>query len=248
MNPIQAKNAAALLIAKPKYGGSWCGTGTHWTSVEAAHLHVLALAGSDLNKAADALGRSPASIAHRARDTGLELPAAWAAIVRPKRQRIATPPRVQLAYPFIIRKRDEHADLLAVNRLVAQYLPGREDICQEIMLAMWEGTITLAQLEAKRENLRAFVRSFRRENFEMSGAAVSLDAPIRRNHDGGDLYLQDVLSDEDYRDRMDTLEREAEGTDGYRTLAPFGRQPTAPDPSRMESTKRPKPERYLRWS
>lgn len=232
MNPIQAKNAAALLIAAgPRYpwgdgSGAHYATRSHWQDADTAKLEVLVAAATTPDKAADVLGRSPTSIAHRARDAGLFLPPEWSKLAAPKRKRVITPPRIQLAYPFIIRKRDEHADLLAVNRMVAQYLPGREDICQEIMLAMWEGTITLAELEAKRENLRAFVRSFRRNNFEQSGAAVSLDAPIRRNHDGGDLYLQDVISDDEYRERMDRLEAEADGiAEPYRTLAPFGAQP-----------------------
>lgn len=173
---------AAEILARPKAGGFWCWTGTHWSDHEITALRVLCEAGADVEKSADALGRSPTSIAHRAKDTGLPIPSAWAGLIRtrkaPRPLIVATP---ALAYPFIVRRRDEHADLMAVNGLVPRGLPGREDVCQEIMLALWEGKITLDQLKANRSNVRAFVRTFTTENYEGGGYAMSLDQPM---HDG----------------------------------------------------------------
>jgi hypothetical protein len=95
---------------------------------------------------------------------------------------------VPLQYPFVAKPRDEHADLLAVNVLVP-HMPGREDICQEIMLALWEKKITLDQIKANRADLRAFVRGFNKENYEAGGYAISLDDPM---HDGRSWH--DVLA------------------------------------------------------
>lgn len=186
---------AAEILARPKYiGGSWFGTRMHWTATEGAALRILADAKADLEKSADALGRSPTSIAHRARDTGLTLPPAWAALIAPKRKLLVrAEPKIALAYPFIIKKRDEHADLLAVNSLVPRWLPGREDVCQEIMLALWEGKITVDQLRANKDNLRGFIRDFTKANYEAGGHSISLHAP---RGDGDDRMLIDSLADD----------------------------------------------------
>lgn len=85
--------------------------------------------------------------------------------------------KVVLAYPFVPRVREEHADLIAVNALVPRSLPGREDVCQEIMLALLEGQTTLAELKALRGNVSAFIKRFRSLNLEQSGYAISLDQP-----------------------------------------------------------------------
>jgi hypothetical protein len=98
--------------------------------------------------------------------------------------------RPLLSYPYIAVKRDEHADLLAVNALVPAWMPGREDVCQEIMLALWEKQITLEQLKANRVDLRSFVRSFTKANYEAGGFAISLDQPM---YDGRSWH--DVLAD-----------------------------------------------------
>ena len=83
-----------------------------------------------------------------------------------------------VAYPFIRKAKDEHADLLFVNSIVPTSMPGREDVCQEILLALFEQRITLNELKANRANLRSFVASFRRDNYESGGYAVSLDQPM----------------------------------------------------------------------
>jgi len=113
-------------------------------------------------------------------------------IIRPKPIKIEAAPRSipVSAYPFVRVAKDEHGTLMAVNSIVPQALPGREDVCQEILLALWEGKITLDQLRANRSNVGAFVRRFQSENYEASGYAISLDVPMRS---GGSWH--DVIAD-----------------------------------------------------
>lgn len=99
--------------------------------------------------------------------------------------------KIVLSYPYLPKKREEHADLLAVNALVPRGMPGREDVCQEIMLAIWEGRTTLVELRQNRMNVRGFMARFRADNLEVGGYAISLDQPM---HDGRSWH--DVLSAE----------------------------------------------------
>lgn len=184
---------AEALLARPRFfNGGWLNTRLNWTDRDVRELRILCGASVSPEKAADAIGRSPSSIAWRARDAGLVLPAEWSKIIRPERK-AASGLRIQLAYPYIIKKRDGHADLLAVNNIVPHGMPGREDVCQEIMLAMWEGRITVEQLRANAANLRAFIRAFKAANYEASGYATSLDAPVFGTDN---LTLIDTISTE----------------------------------------------------
>lgn len=109
---------------------------------------------------------------------------------KPRLPRIYKPVerRINLVYPYVAKPRDEHADLLAVNALIPQ-MPGREDICQEIMLALWEGRITLDQIKTNRTNLRPFIRSFTKENYESGGYAISLDVPMHSGQSWHDVLV-----------------------------------------------------------
>lgn len=150
------------------YGGSWVGTGTWWTAPEKTFLSECVAKNASLEAVADALGRTPKSVANRVREMRLAFPKVWLP---------ARPPRLNLAYPFIAKRRDEHADLLAVNGLVPQGMPGREDVCQELLLAVLEGSVSVAALKSDRAFLRATITRLRRENFESGGYAISLDEP-----------------------------------------------------------------------
>ncbi len=124
-------------------------------------------------------------------------PANSANIIWPKREhklkpiRISRERRVIIAYPYIVKPSDEHAELLAVNTLVPQ-MPGREDICQDIMLALWEKKITLDELKANRHRVREFVTAFRRKNMEASGYAVSLDVPMASGQSWHDVLAAPI--------------------------------------------------------
>jgi len=70
--------------------------------------------------------------------------------------------------------RRQHA--LMVDKLVPPNLPNREDVCQELKLALLDGTLTPPQLKRR---ISHFVSQVRKKNEEMSGYAISLDAPMR---------------------------------------------------------------------
>ncbi len=86
------------------------------------------------------------------------------------------PRRAVLAYPYIMTRRDEHTDILAINDIVPHAFPDqmRADICQEAMLAVLEGKITIAELRANASKSAWFLRKFYRDNFECAGRAVYL--------------------------------------------------------------------------
>lgn len=177
------------LLARPYFcWASWARTRTHWLRTDDVALAALCKYEAPLEKSADGLGRSPTSIAHRARDTGLTLPPEWRDAIRmrkPKIERLAP-----LQYPYIRHVRGEHAELLHVNSLVPRSMPDelRADVCQEIMLAIWEGRITIDELQSNPKALRSFTAQARTNNFECGGYAISLDVPMR---DGRSWY--DIL-------------------------------------------------------
>jgi len=65
-----------------------------------------------------------------------------------------------------------------INILLPRGLIGREDVRQDMIVALLEGKITEAQIRAGSKDMRAFVTAFRRNNFEQHGYAKSLDVPI----------------------------------------------------------------------
>ena len=77
MNPKIAK----ILTYKR---GSWCWTHTRWNDNDLAILRLLCEAKAPIEASADTLGRTPSSIAHKARDSGLRLPKEWADAAKPK--------------------------------------------------------------------------------------------------------------------------------------------------------------------
>lgn len=90
------------------------------------------------------------------------------------------PTLASMAYPYIRVKTDENAELLAVNALVPK-MEAREDVCQSIMIALWEKKITLDDIRRNKDSIREFMRAVRRKNYEGSGYAISLDAPREDN-------------------------------------------------------------------
>src|ERR1700686_3185606 len=65
----------AAILSRPR--GGWYWTKSHWTGRDLAELRVLATAGADLSKSADALGRSPGAVERQARALGINLSPAW---------------------------------------------------------------------------------------------------------------------------------------------------------------------------
>jgi hypothetical protein len=70
--------------------------------------------------------------------------------------------------------------VLLVNSLVPASVPGREDICQSILLAILEGGVTTEELQADNRLVRRFMAAFRAGNMEARGFAVSIDVAQRK--------------------------------------------------------------------
>lgn len=178
---------------KPRYmGGLLLSTRTWWTPPEKEALVRFVDGGYSPDEAAVALGRTAKSIANYTREIGgVHLPPEWQALIAGRRP--AADPRIQLAYPYISKVRPEHADILALNALVPRAFPDamRADICQEMMLAVLEGRVTIDDVKANRSSSAWFFRKFYKENHEQSGRAISLDAVA---FDGDDRSNYDVIS------------------------------------------------------
>lgn len=150
-----ASTAADLLGLGPAPA---MGKGTHWLSAEDRALTLLVKAEIDHVRAAVALGRSAPALANRARRLGLALPKSWPYFYISKNKEQYR----QLQFPYIRTARPEHADLLRVNDIVPKSFPEwqRADICQSIMLALFEGQTTLAELEAHKGKPRYFIKEY----------------------------------------------------------------------------------------
>ncbi len=172
-------------------GWTWCLNRTWWTREHDIGLNLLCRHQVSIEKAADLMARPPPSVAWRARAFNLKLPKDWRDTISQKK--LSSGPRIQLQYPYIAEVRGEHADLLAVNALVPRGLPDhtRADICQEIMLAIWQKEISLDELKKTPSLLRKYSGRVRTMNYEAGGYCISLDMPMR---DGRKWY--DVLPDE----------------------------------------------------
>lgn len=156
-------------------------------------LAALCDAKAPVEKSSLGLGRSPTSIAHRASDTGLTLPKEWHDLITRRQAAKPRAPRSTLQYPYLLEAKGEHASLLEVNALIPRGLPDhiRADVCQEIMLALWERDTSLEELRADKALVRKFMNRARNDNYELGGYALSLDQPMR---DGRSWY--DVLPDQ----------------------------------------------------
>lgn len=200
---IVLQSADTILARGPRYwGGKWADARLDWSDADQAALFALCGAGAAIEASADALARAPKALAHRALHNGIRLPNAWRqyaltpakwqarldAVARREERRhkraieIAEKlaareahKRGLLQYPYVADPAPEHLDLLVVNDLVPKGIPEwiRADICQNIMLAVLEGEITIAKLKEKRESAQYFIRRFYRE--EVDHKLVSFD-------------------------------------------------------------------------
>lgn len=182
---------ATFDIGRNRYwDGSCYSTRTWWTAPEKEALQRFIKVGYSPDDVAPALGRTQKSMAHYARDSGISLPKDWQTALGLKK-RIASPRRVALAYPYILKQRPEHGDLLALNDLVPRAYPDqmRADICQEMMLAVLEGRVTIEDIKANRKESAWFLKKFYMANYEDSGHAVSLTG-----HEDEDRNYDEVAS------------------------------------------------------
>lgn len=178
MGLASAPNVDALLARQAYPGGLWLNHHTHWVERDLQRLRILCNAGADINQTADALGRPPKSISYKARDLGIYLPEGWQALL-PKPKYVPRPREsaVQLTFPFIIKvRRDEHADLIAVNALVPKSYPDdmRADVCQELLLSLYAGKISIETRQGPSgpQIVCEFAARWRKENLENGGYGV----------------------------------------------------------------------------
>jgi hypothetical protein len=83
ISPSEAREQAKELIAKPRFsGGRWLATRSRWLHSDYVALQVFLRARTDPAIAADAVGRSPTSMAWRAHEVGFHLPEAWRKLLK----------------------------------------------------------------------------------------------------------------------------------------------------------------------
>lgn len=150
-----AKTAQDVLSCRPAAGVA---KGSEWLSPEKRALCLLVGADADISISAAILGRSASALAWKAKEIGLKLPDDW-------RRTIVYGPSIKredLAFPYISKARPEHSDLLRVNDIVPKSFPEwqRADICQSIMLALFEGKVSLAELESNKGRPRYFIKEY----------------------------------------------------------------------------------------
>lgn len=183
------------------HGGLWLNHRTHWGGSDVMVLHAACDLGVDYEAAANTLGRPPHALAHKALGMRVRIPKSWRPLVYNYQKK---EPRLNLQYPYVVKPDSRHDDLIAVNRLVSQAIPGREDVCQDVMLALWQSRTSLAELRTDPRALKSFIRAFRKASFERGGYGVeSMDVTIH-SHDGGDgktkyedARYQRTLADQD---------------------------------------------------
>jgi hypothetical protein len=156
---ILIHHTAKELLSRPKKEIIW--SHIHWTEQQLADLAVLVEAKAPLPKIANILQRTEESVIDKAGSLHLSL----AGITKPRKPKLIVKPRAPLlAFPFISSVKPSNADLMRVNALIPHAWPEwkRADICQAIMLALYEGHITLTEFEANRANLKWFATQYAR--------------------------------------------------------------------------------------
>jgi hypothetical protein len=180
----------------------WFWTQRQWRPQEQGDLKVICLGSVAIEKAADVLGRTPYAIAYRARELQLPLPSDWAKIIAPKRIIKPRVPRFVLKYPYLAKARPSDDELVRVNNLVPHRFPDwvRADIAQSVLLAFYEGEVSIAELEAHKEDLRWFYKKYYREQEPREEVSITGNADDDRSYD-------DIAASRKY---YQTLERHEE--------------------------------------
>jgi hypothetical protein len=165
---------------RPRYmDGAWLDTHLWWNEEDKKLLAAAVDTKISYTDAANTLGRQPYALWHQAiKLFGYwNMPLAWKKHFneyKPKKKHEG-----RLQYPYIVKPDDKYADLIAVNRLVSHAMPGREDVCQDIMLALWESRTSLQELKDDPRAIRSFIKAFRRAYFEKNGYGVeSMDITL----------------------------------------------------------------------
>lgn len=168
---------ARILAQKryPDFSYKWHNTNHNWSQADQLKLEILCEADADPDASADALGRKPSALVWRARELNITLPRQWVNLIRPKRPIKLREPVA--SYPYIVKPRAEHIDLLAINAVIPDSIPDdmRADICQEIMVAILEGRTSINAIKSKSRSAQYFMRKFYRDNYEQGGHAIAFE-------------------------------------------------------------------------
>lgn len=190
---VDHRALAEKLLVSPKYwGGSRMDRKCTWLDPDILKLQILCEASTPVEASADSIGRDEKALAWKARELGFTLPLEWSRLIAPKRKKAPAAARPLLAYPYVATATDKHADLLAVNALVPRDLPEnmRADICQEVLLAIYEGQTTIEALKARNGTSAYYIRKFYKDNYEQAGHALSFSAAT----DEGDERSYDEIA------------------------------------------------------
>lgn len=173
---------------RPRFcNDAWYNHNLRWSDEDLMLLAAACDLRISYTAAANTLGRPPTNLVHKAFEQRIRVPSSWKVLLprKPKGEQL-----LNLDYPYIVKPDDRHADLIAVTRMVSKQLPGREDICQDIMLALWESRTSLAELRSDPKAVSSFIRAFRKASFERSGYGVeSMDVTLHSDDgDGASKY------------------------------------------------------------
>lgn len=182
--PRALPTVTELLDKGPRYrsfdgSAMWWKRG-FWNSIERNRLAVLAAHSINIETAANILGRAPTSLIHKALDLAITLPQGWKEVIpyilHPKNYYKPVEKRLAISYPFIIKPRAEHEELLAINSLVPKGLPDdmRGDVCQELMLEIYQGKLSIEALRGSKgwKIIKDALRKWRNDNWERAGYGV----------------------------------------------------------------------------
>jgi hypothetical protein len=199
----------AEVLAKPAFKEFWAGgryrlnQRLNWSEADKVRLQVLAKAGINPVLAADTLGREEKTIAYKARDLGVYIPPEWS-VYLPKPKYVPHPleRRVLLNYPFAVKATAENEEVLAVNKLVPKAWSDemRADVCQELMLHIYQGKITFETLHGPRgpELVRQYGRHWRNENMERGGYGMMRVHDLDDDRSYEDIAAAQCMKDYDW--------------------------------------------------
>jgi hypothetical protein len=175
----------------------------------------------EVARAATIIGRPPSTLAHKARELGLTLPRDWYELIAPEyapKLKGIQADEMSSQYPYVSIKSDERDDLLAVNEFVPKNYPEwmRADICQEILMEIYEGKLSLETLGGSTGSqlIRKFIARWRKQNTENGGYNVIYGGDLDDDRTFDELAGAKALQDMPYN-AMNDFRRTKEAYIGY---------------------------------
>jgi hypothetical protein len=97
------------------------------------------------------------------------------------------PPRPPVLTLQSVVRQVQRADYGIIDALVPRGVVDREDVIQDVALAVMEGRVSVDELRSNPGLIRRFTGAHRKASFELGGYAVSLDAPMRSGQSWHDV-------------------------------------------------------------